>query len=254
MKKIFLFILFILSYGYNYGTPQVGDRLVYKGETIAIYPFILEQYIENSPDKEQIYDNIKSSLLTSTACGRGFRALFEIRNDSLFLQKAYGKKEIDLSEIFGKKDNIFVDWYSGILTSPKNSLIYDHDSWGGFYEYETDFNIRNGMLKGIQEFHNEIKPSVYTNSDTLISFIKKNIDYKNIKSAAKSRVIVKIEDVDSDGRITKVSILRRHKDNDYNNKAIRVIKSIPRWQVIVRRGKKEHRPWVIPIVFEENNK
>lgn len=251
MKKIFLFILYILSYGYNYATPQVGDRLIYKGDTITIYPFILEQYIENSPDKEQIYNNIKSSLLASTACWRGFRALFEIRNDSLFLQKVYGKADVDLFIIFGKKDNIFVDWYSGILTSPKNCLIYEHDGWGGFYEYETDFSIRNGMLSGIEEFHNEIKPSVYTNPDTLMSFIKKNINYKNIKSVAKNRVIVKVEDVDNDGKITKVSIVRGHKDNDYNNEAIRVIKSIPKWQVIVRRGKKGQRPWVIPIIFEE---
>lgn len=84
-----------------------------------------------------------------------------------------------------------------------------------------------------------------------MSFIKKNINYKNIKSVAKNRVIVKVEDVDNDGKITKVSIVREHKDNDYNNEAIRVIKSIPKWQVIVRRGKKEQRPWVIPIIFEE---
>lgn len=175
MKKIFLFILFILSYGYNYATPQVSDRLVYKGDTIAIYPFILDEYIENCPDNEQIYNNIKSSLLASTACLRGFIALFEIRNDSLFLQKAYGKADVDLFIIFGKKGNIFVDWYSGILTAPKNCLIYEHGGRGGFYEYETDFSIRNGMLTGIQEFHNEIKHSVYTNQDTLMNFIKKNI-------------------------------------------------------------------------------
>lgn len=75
--------------------------------------------------------------------------------------------------------------------------------------------------------------------------------YKNIKSAADSRVIVKVEDVDNDGKITKVSTLRGYKDNDYNNEAIGVIKSIPKWQVIVCRVKKEHRPRVIPIIFEE---
>lgn len=152
MRKIFLFILFILSCVYNYATSQVSDRLVYKGDTIAIYPFILEQYIENSTDREKIYNKIKPFLLTSTACWRGLRALFEIRNDSLFLQKAYGKEEIDLFVIFGKKDNVFVSWYSGILTSPKNCLIYEHDGWGGLYEYETDFSIRYGKLIRIQEF------------------------------------------------------------------------------------------------------
>lgn len=100
-------------------------------------------------------------------------------------------------------------------------------------------------------FHNKIEPSVYTISDTLMDFIKKNINYKNIKSVVKARVIVKIEDVDNNGKITKVSILRGHEYSDYNNKAIRVIKSIPKWEVIVRRRKKEQRPWVIPILFEE---
>lgn len=250
MKNIVVFILFLLFCNHCYPTPQAADRLIYNNDTIRIYPFILDKYVNASPDKELIYSQIKESFVLSTGCWRGFIAVFEIRNDSLFLQKAYGEKAIDLSVIFGKPDNIFVDWYSGTLTSPKNLLIYEHDGWGGFYEYETDFSFKNGILKKVEEFHNKIVPSIYTDSssDTLMNFIKSNIDYTKIKiPKQKIRVIVRIDDVDENGRIDKVTVVRGH--DGYNEEAIRVIKLIPQWQMIIRRGKKVHRPWTVPVFF-----
>lgn len=176
--------------------------------------------------------------------------MLEVKNDSLFIVKAYGKEDIDLLIIFGKRTNIFAGWYSGILTNPKNLLISEHAGWGGFYEYETDFKFENGILKDVQIYHNEIKPSIYTNSDTLMNFIKTNIIYDNVKPVkGKIRVQLTIEDVDNSGRITKVSVLRGY--DGYNEEAIRVIKSIPQWEVIIRRGKKMRRPWSVPVYFVE---
>jgi len=252
MKKLFVFIVFLLFFNAVYSTPQAGDRLIYNGDTISIYPFILEQYICNSPDKETINKKIEKYARVSTGCWRGFQALLEIRNDSLFLKKAYGLEELDLSLIFDKKDSIFVGWYTGILTCPKNMLIYEHSGWGGYYEYETDFRFENGLLKDIQEYHNYIKPTIYTNQDTLMNFIKSNIDYNKVELVGrKIRVYTRIDGVDKNGKITEVFILRGHEG--YNEEAVRVIKSIPQWQVIIRRGKQVHIPWAIPVTFEEKD-
>jgi len=252
MKKIiFLTIYVSLFYHSGFSTPQTGDRLIYKGDTISIYPFILNKYIMDRPDKESIYKEIEKSCQVSTGCWRGFIAWFEIENDSLFLIKASGKKDIDLFLIFGQKNKIFVNWYTGILTSPKNRLLYEHGGWGGYYEYETDFSIKNGLLEKVEIYHNDIKPSPYANFNTRMNFIQSNIDYRNIKAIdEKVSVITSIDDVDINGKITKVSVLKGHSPS-YDTEALRVVKSIPQWQVIIRRGKKENIPWALPVTFKE---
>ena len=230
----------------------MGDRLIYKGDTISVYPFILEKYIYEHPKKEEAYKEIYKSGYGPTSCWRGFVALFELKNDSLFLVKTHGKIDIDLSVTFGKKNNVFIGWYSGALTSPKNNKIYWHDGWGGFYEYETDFVFENGILKDVKEYHNYVKPTIYTENDTLMKFINSNINYNNVKPVDKDiRVTTRIDEVDDDGKITKVSVLRGHED--YNKEAIRVVMSIPQWQVIIRRGEKKHIYWTIPVIFRKEN-
>ncbi|MBK5723058.1 hypothetical protein JGH11_19505 [Dysgonomonas sp. Marseille-P4677] len=177
MKKVVVFLFFLLCSIISYATPQMGDLLIYKGDTIRIYPFLLDDYLSQSPSKEAFHEKNKGIRLSSTACWRGHQAVFEVKGDSLFLQKVYGidKQEMDLTVLFDQKEDIFFDWYTGTITNPWNRLIYDHNSgWGGFYEYETDFIIEAGILKYIKKYHNTIKSSIYTEGDTLMRFIKSN--------------------------------------------------------------------------------
>lgn len=250
-RTTIVFVSFLLFYNYCYSTPQAPDLMIYKGDTIGVYPFILQEYIRKHPNKEAFYEEKRDLRKMSFGCWRGFISLFEVRNDSLYLVKAYGEKDVDLSLIFGKKGNIFVSWVSDTLTSPEKNLLYDHNHlWAGYYEYETDFVFEKGILKNVKKYKNQIRPSVYTQrNDTLSKFIKANINYKSVPSPKERiRVAIRIEDVDSDGKITKVKVIRGHEG--YDEEAVRVIKSIPRWETIVRRGKKIHRHWMIPIVFE----
>lgn len=253
MKKLLITTFLLLFFSSIHSTPQIGDLLIYKGDTVSVYPLILEKYISGRSDNSIIREKIKDIIIPSTACWHGYRTLYEIRNDSLFLIKAYGKRNINLSAIFGKEGNIFIDWYTGTLTSPRNMLMYDHNNWwGGYYEYETDFRIEGGILKSVREYHNYVRPTIYTNQDTLMNFIKSNIDYNNVKATGqKVRVLTRIDDVDNNGKITKVSVVKGH--DGYNEEAVRVIKSIPQWQVIIRRGEKEHIYWSVPVLFDEKN-
>ncbi|MDR2955249.1 MAG: energy transducer TonB [Prevotella sp.] len=257
MKVCFLSIVLSLSFiSYCNATPQTPDLLVYKGDTVWIYPFILAKYIMEHPNSEAIREEIHKHKDMSTACWRGFKALFEIKNDSLFLIKAYtpyDKKDIDLSIMFKQKTNIYVDWFSGTITSPRNCIIYEHDGWGGYHEYETDYIFEKGILKSMKTYRNKLKPSVFTNgTDTLSKLIKANINYKSIEPPKeKLRVTLRVEDADLNGKITEVKVIKGH--DGYNDEAIRIVKSIP-WEVIIRRGKKIHRYWTIPIIFEPQNK
>ncbi|WP_101688485.1 energy transducer TonB family protein [Dysgonomonas massiliensis] len=255
MKKILVTCLLTLSFSLSYATKQMGDWLIYKGDTLTVYYFILDDYLWESPAKDTFYEKNKDLLMGTTACWRGYRAVMEIRNDSLFLKKVCGRDnlEMDISPLFDQEKDIFVYWYTGSLTNLRNNQIYVHEDWGGFYEYETDFIFKKGILKNIEEYHNTIKTSIYANTDNwkiLVDYVQSSINYDNVKPVGtKIRIITRINDVDENGIITDVSILKGYND-EYDREAIRVIKSIPQWQVIIRRGKKVNIPWTIPVIFE----
>lgn len=251
MKRLIVILSLSLSYSTAYATPQIGDLLIYKGDTIRVYPFLLDSFLHNH---NTFFEENKSIRLSSTACWRGYQSVFEVRNDSLFLQKIFGagKQEMDIISVFNKQDNVFLGWYTGTLTNPRNRQIYVHDGWGGYYEYETDFVFEKGILKNVSEYHNTIKPSVYADlrTNVLGDFIKSNINYDNIKPISyRMRISVRIDKVDENGKITDVSVLRGFNE-EYDREAVRVVKSIPQWQVIIRRGELIQIPWNIPVLFE----
>lgn len=251
-KVVFIFVSLLLFCNNAKGTPQTPDLLIYKGDTLYIYPFIVSNRIYNLPDWEEIYKQtrIYESFFSSTNCWRGFISVFEIKNDSLFFVKAYGRdeQEIDLSFVLGKKENVFLDWATDTLTCYQNRIISVHDGNGGYYQNETDFAFENGILKKVEKYENTIKPSVYLDrSDTLMNHVKSQINYKNIEPPKeKIRITIRVDDADTDGNITNVKV---RGDEKYHAEAIRVVKTIP-WEVIIRRGKKLHRYWTIPVVFE----
>lgn len=249
MRKVLSILLLLLSCSISYATPQIGDLLIYKGDTIAVYPFLLDSLLYND---DTFFEENKKIRLSSTACWRGYQAVFEVKNDSLFLQKIYGaeKQEMNLISVFNKQDNVFLGCHSGTLINPKNRKIYMHEGWGGYYEYETDFVFEKEILKKTVEYHNTIKPSVYTEIDTLMNFIKSNINYENIRPISdRIRIAVRIDKVDEYGKIKDVSVLRGYNE-EYDREAVRVMKSIPQWQVMIRRGELIQIPWTIPALFE----
>ena len=69
----------------------------------------------------------------------------------------------------------------------------------------------------------------------------------------KRRVIIEIISADDNGKIDSVRVLRGVNEL-YDNEAVRVIKSIPEWDIIYRRGKRINRTWVMPILFDLTEK
>lgn len=254
MKYIFRISILAFLFSTNMqtaeATPQAGDLLIYKGKTLNVFYFILDKYMHEFPDKrDAFYKKNHDLMMYSTGCWRGYQALFIIKNDSLFLKKVYGlnQQEMDITPLFGKQENVFFSWYTGALTNFQNCILYIEN---GYYEYETDFIFKNGILQKIEKFQNTIKPSVYTEESTLTNYIQSHINYKNITPIDQEVVVItSLDDVDENGKITEVSILRGYND-EYDQEAIRVVKSIPQWQYIKRRNKKVHIYWTIPVKFK----
>lgn len=165
-------LLLILSISSNlFGTAQVPDYLIYDGDTIALFSNPLKTFL----DKNEIEEIPGLAECSSTACWRGYVALWELKNDSLFLagiQSCHDfcdtESAADLSLIFdnyvGKP--IFASWVKETLVSPQGrQLKYVHMGYNSIYEREVHFNIRNGKLTNIKTIDNE-----FENNDQIEKF------------------------------------------------------------------------------------
>lgn len=256
MKK-FLLILASISCIYiqgSFATPQSPDLLIYQNDTLYIYSFPFINYLEENPQSERVNAKIERIGILSTGMWRRVQSTYELRNDSLFLKRVAGKGELNLSLIFGQESDIFMDWVSGILTSYKNRLWYDHGMFnGGFFEFEKDFYMENGILKRTEDFQNIIKPSIYFDYDTLANYVKEAINYKHLPTLERDiRVVAKIDmtQVSLEGKITDVTILKGY-NKQFDDEAIRIIKSIPQWLVVIRRGKPAEYLYFVPVFFRK---
>lgn len=84
MKNILLLIFGLFIYVQVFGTAQIPDLLIYKGDTVSLYSNPLELYFRAKKSRPS---RIGPYGCESTACWRGYQAVWEIKNDSLFLNE-----------------------------------------------------------------------------------------------------------------------------------------------------------------------
>lgn len=53
---------------------------------------------------------------------------------------------------------------------------------------------------------------------------------------------------DENGKIDQINLPRKRNDI-FDNEAIRIIKSIPEWNIMYQRGKRHQQIWAISIIF-----
>lgn len=261
IKLIATVILFTLITIKAFGTSQAPEFLIYKGDTLLIFAAPLESYFKHNSRPDSVFYKYG---LNSTAYSRGYIGYWELKNDSLFLIELRGDSgKIDLSLIFKDKSNgarIFADWVNDSINNPYGKLIY-YSALGYdlIYEFERDFMFKNGVLTKIKEYDNtKTKRSKFTEKPKLFwQYIQSNISYNNITSdhLKSARVIVQIHSVTAEGKIDSVKVIRGA-DFERDQEAVRVVKSIPYWDVVYKRGKQIQLKYVFPVVFgkkEDNN-
>jgi hypothetical protein len=67
------------------------------------------------------------------------------------------------------------------------------------------------------------------------------------------KVVVVIKKSNAEGKIEEASILKGYNDI-YNKEALRVVKSIPEWDVLYRHGELFNILYMVPVVFENEEK
>jgi hypothetical protein len=254
IRKILIGLLFLVIVQETFGTAQIPDFMIYKGDTLKIFSNPLESYFNNHPSPDSIFEKYGYH---STASWRKYIAYWELRNDSLFLLEIKGgSSNIDLSLIFKDRETdrkIFADWFDYSILNPHGKQIrYEHSGYNSIYEFEREFVFSNGILIDIIEFDNtnSIISEFYKNPELLKSFFQENIDYSKLEneSCAEVRVFVQIVNVTEEGKIDSVKVLRGF-DKEHDMEALRVVKLIPEWNVLFSRGEKLNYMWVVPVIF-----
>lgn len=284
MKNIIKIILLLFLPIQLFGTAQTPDLVIYKGDTLSLYACPLESYMN---DELITPKNLFGSRigLCSTDCWRGYIAIWEIIDNKLYLKEiknycylsymrnmaeynnagikidSIGSEFADLKVLFPDRyenGKVKADWVNGKLISPQgNLLFYIHDSFMSIYERELEFTFENGVFVETKTLDNsKTKKSKYTeNYDLIREFVNSNINYENLSKSdtIKRRVFVEVISADDNGKIDSVRI-HRGVNELYDNEAIRVVKSIPEWEVIYRHGKRTPRRWTIPVNFDLTEK
>ena len=195
MRYILTFISGLLFGHFAFATGQVPDYLIYKGDTIAIFSNPLEQYFKLT-GKQDLVDFVGCG---GTNCWRGYKAIWELKNDSLFLRQigscnyscGLEINNANLEKMFGTK-NVYASWFTGQINAPKGKLVqYIHMGYGSIYEEEQVFSINKGQLKSIKIKSNQkVASKIYAEKrnkelmklslDTIFYHVKTNIDWEKL--------------------------------------------------------------------------
>ena len=283
MRKFFTIILFSFLTFKVFGTAQIPDILIYKGDTLSLYSCPLNSYPnQDLINPKELFDGYGCFY---TACWRNYIATWEIIDDELYLTKirnacfptdlknvsvsykseikldSIGSEYADLKRLFPRQfsnGKVKADWVNEKLYSPQgNLLFYLHDGFQSIYETELEFTLKNGKLIECNILDNsKTKKSKYVEDPQLLKeYIYSNIKIENLPKSdtIKRKVYISIISTDETGKIDSVKVARGVNEI-YDKEAVRVIKSIPEWEVLFRHGEKVNRGWTIPIAFDLTDK
>ncbi len=133
--------------------------MIFKEDTIPVYNLLVEKYYKNlkESDNGELF-GLKFREGAMTFCWRGYQAVYEIDNDSLFVKhiincgELFNGNKIDIKEsdkrlrkLFKNKVNnnrVLVDWYSGNLNLPEKNLLRWDGVFHKTFEKETSINLK----------------------------------------------------------------------------------------------------------------
>ncbi len=285
----FLFFIFLtLSSLHLFASPQVPDYIIFRGDTIATYNLILEQYLqgqEKTPSEKLFGLSFRNSLNGefSFNCWRGYQAIYKIENDSLFLmdiiscgERRNGKiskaKSIEkLRALFSDKvlnERVYITWFSGDIGFPLTDKVLRWD--GVFYtifEKERVVNIHGGKVLRVEDVENYVDDPKRINrkdknkiSDILFKRLKK-AKWKNKEEYdCSDKYLVTI---DENGNVSKVRMLysdaeidKYYDREEYNfciDKMFNALKTL-KFDIIKDKGKPIAEDIYIQIWVEDNGK
>lgn len=265
LKEIVIFLfLFTFPFTNTFATGQIGDRLIYKGDTLILLSNPLETLLDNFTTRPKLFGDKKGCI--TTACWRGYKAEWEVIENQLYLTAIYSccysedgiKADLkSLAGIYHVNGKVKADWVTGNLIATKGKLLYYvHDAYESLYETEIEFQIEKGHVIGIKTYDNsKSKQSAYSQNEIkLRQFIYSNIKWNDLPSLKDNEIKIFIKfSANENGIIDSVKVMKGF-NTIFDNEAIRIVKAIPEWDIYYKHGIYKRITWNLPIVFSEENK
>lgn len=275
-------ILSILLKLNAFASPQLPDYIIYKGDTLATYTLLLEQYlqIQEKTDQGKLF-GLSFREGATLNCWRGYQAIYRVDNDSLFLvdiiscgerrNSTINKAESadKLKSIFNAKvinDRVYIDWFSGDLKFPITNKVL---RWDGvfytIYEKEKVISISKGNILSTQDVENYVDDPKRIDrkdknkiSDIIFKKLKK-LKFRNKEDFdCSDKYMVTI---DENGDVSKVRMLYSDEEveeyyerDEYNfciQKLFGALKSL-KFDIIKDKGKPIAEDIYIEIWVEDN--
>jgi len=247
-----------------FATSQIPDMLIYNGDTLAIFANPLEQLFENDSIRPNFFGDKEGCM--STACWRGYEAEWVIFENELYLSGIYSccyyedSIKANLNMLFGDKcvdGKVKAVWFTGKIIAPKGELLYYiHMGYESLYEKELELDFSNGKLIGTKTYDNsKTRQSEFSqNPEKLKKFVYANIKWESLPKIDNKTIKVFLQfSANENGIIDSVKVIRGY-DSIFDNEAIRVMKTIPDWDIYYRHGELQRMSWAISVVFNEENK
>jgi len=134
-------------------TAQYSETLFLNEKSVSLCTEPLQDYLDSMKNPPEF-------IADSTACSRGYRGVWVIHNQELFLKEIteylVEDKTFHWRDLFdGRTGDIKADWYSGILRIPQGELLqYVHAGYASTNQQDLFITIDKG---------NVIKEEVVTN-------------------------------------------------------------------------------------------
>jgi hypothetical protein len=273
--KIKILALFLMINLNSFGTAQIPDRLIYKGDTLSFFATPLGQLTQ----KEIL--NTKSLFGGNgcffSACLRNCIATWSIEDNKLYLisirnacyptelknvagsykakSDSIGTEYADLQKLFPDKyinGKVLADWVTDTIFAPKGKLLYYiHMGFESIYEKELELKIIKGELVQAGELDNsKLKRSKYSlNNELQNQFLQSRINYSKLpKSKVPILVNITLTNVNEKGQIEGAEVTWSQSEI-FNKEALRVVKLIPVWDILYQHGKRVSIQSTLTVVF-----
>ena len=283
ISTLVVLILIFLS-SKVFASPQFPDLVIYGKDTIVTYNLILEEYLQmqDSIAKEKLF-NLSFREGATFNCWRGYRAIYKIDNDSLFLVDIIGCGEqsyrhIDkpaslkkMKMIFGHKligERVFIYWFSGAIKFPLNNKIIRWDGvFYAIYEKEKVIEVSNGSVLKLNDVINYVDDPKRINrknkdkvSDILFAALKKVKWINNDRCDCSDEYFITINeagDVSNARMLYKPGEIEKYHDKDeYNYCVMTILKALNKlhFDILKDKGKPISEDIFIHIWFTEKGK
>jgi hypothetical protein len=257
--RIALTLLIAIVYHACVATPQRGELLIYRGDTVEIQGEPLGPYILKMVP--QVLADFKGGCATNL--WRGYVGLWKLEEGKLVLIDVFlcGKIDKSIKVLLFNNDSadIIADWFTGTLFIEKGRILPDKNykdvGYSLCYEHEIVIRIEKGIVISDEEFVNGIKLGdlrFSRNLDDINREVYSKIDWDSlpeISTGKKLLLIIKVNDL---GKIEYT--VHGQIGAAYTQQIVRIMENFPDVQVVHCRGKPIVESWEVPIAFSSESR